>query len=236
MTSCNHAQVAESEEHRMDPNQPYLQQGHVYPPKSQAYPQGQAYPPPPYDYKPKQPVYYTPQTTSPSVVMVSSQPRPVATTTHLSPPRAQQDNSGMAICALVFSIFTLFCCSTSCICLVFSIPALILAIVALTTTGSSQKTNAGISIGLNVAVVVCTVLVLGLFIPSYFALSSVSVSVASSSSTPAPPTTASYLRYCPPYKPEGYNAYCVPYEYYTYSTCRYYVSFTSRWPWSYCPY
>ena len=73
-----------------------------------------------------------------------------ATTTHMSPP--EENHFGIAICALVFSLFTLFTCGAYLI----SIPALILSIIALNSRGRSQKNKAGISIGLNVAVVVCT--------------------------------------------------------------------------------
>ena len=140
----------------MDLNQPYPPQGQVYPLRTKhillqtkhSYPpQGQTYPPPSYDF----------------------QPQPTATTTNTtvvtSPPA--EDHSGMAICALIFSIFTLLCCGSSLLCLTCIIPALILAIVALTTKGNSQKSNAGISIGLNVAVVVCSVVFLVIFIPAY---------------------------------------------------------------------
>ena len=168
----------------MDPNQPYPPQGQAnpayppqgeayppqgvaYPPQGQAYPpQGQAYPPPSYDSKGGQPGYdYQPQTTtSTNVVVVSTQPG-VATTTSVAPP--EQQNTRLAVFALVFSIITLVCFGCSCLYLTCIIPALILAIVALSGKGSSQKTNAGISIGLSATAFVCASLFLVIFIPSY---------------------------------------------------------------------
>ena len=124
-------------------------------------PQGQAAYPPPVDYgtidKQYQPAYnYQPQSGNATVV-VAAQPV-TATTTVVSPP--EENHSGIAICALVFSLCTLFTSGALIICLSLFIPALFLAIVALSTRGRSQKGNAGISIGLNVAVVVLTVVLL----------------------------------------------------------------------------
>ena len=182
----------------MDPNQAYPPQGQAYPPPDKAYPpQGQAYPPPSYDYKAGQPGYdYQPQptaTTTNTTVVVAAQPT-AATTTYVSPPA--EDHSGMAICALIFSIFTLLCCGSSLFCLTCIIPALILAIVALMTKGPSQKNNAGISIGLNVAVVVCSMLFLVIFIPAYVVSAANAASAASST-----------FRYCSYYRTYT-NRYC----------------------------
>ena len=95
---------------------------------------------------------------APASVPVATQPTTSATSTRVSPP--MEDHSGMAVCALVFSIITLITCGASVICLFFSIPALILSIAALRIRGEWQKSHACISIGLNVAVVVCTVVLL----------------------------------------------------------------------------
>ena len=136
------------------PPQGYPPQTHGLPPANPTLEQG---PPPAYGYKPDQPAYgYQPQLANTTVV-VAAQPV-TATTTRVSPP--EENHAGVAICALVFSLFTLITCGGSVICLTLSLPALILSIVALSSRGRSQKNNAGISIGLNVAVVVCTVVVL----------------------------------------------------------------------------
>ena len=184
------------------------------PPKAQGYPpQPQTDPttqglPPAYVYQPDQPAYnYQPQLTNATVVVAA---QPVTTTTAgVSPP--EENHSGIAICALVFSFCTLFTCGAFLICLSLSIPALILAIVALGTRGNSQKSNAGVSIGLNVAVVVLTVVLLVAIV------------------TPAAVTTtsaasASRTRYCSAYYSYTYTTYCVPYNYTTHGSCTYYVS------------
>ena len=200
--------------------QPYPPQGQPYPPQGQPYPpQGQPYPPPFYDYKAGQPGYdYQPQpaTSTNTTTVVALQPK-TTTTAYVSPPA--EDSSGIAICALVFSIFTLLCCGLSLICLAFSIPALILAIVALGSSGSAQKKNAGISIGLNVAVVICTVLFLAIVIP---------VNVVNAASS-----TTSYSLYARKHCSGGYSfaydTYC--FSYYVCSTC----SCTYTTASSFCP-
>ena len=130
--------------------QGYPPQG--YPPHDQThdipppYPTLEQGPPPAYVYKPDQPAYgYQPQLANTTICDDSA---------HMSPP--EENHFGIAICALVFSLFTLFTCGAYLI----SIPALILSIIALNSRGRSQKNKAGISIGLNVAVVVCTVVFL----------------------------------------------------------------------------
>ena len=126
-------------------------------------------------------------------VVVSAQPTPVATTFW-----QEQEYSEMAACAFVFSLITLICCGASLLCLTCSVPALILAIMAMGTTGSSQKNNAIISIALNVGAVVGTVLVLVILIPT--------VVVAGSCS--------SYYSYT-------HHSHCFPYSYGSYY-CTYY--------------
>ena len=138
------------------PVQGYPPQG--YPPQTDlppAYPtQG---PPPAYVYKQDQPAYnYQPQLANTTVV-VAAQPM-TATTTRVSPP--EEDHSGMAVCAVLFSFCTLIVCGAPLICLAFSIPALILSVMALWSRGESQKSHACTSIRLNVAVVVFTVVFL----------------------------------------------------------------------------
>ena len=163
--------------------------------------------PPAYVYKPDQPTYnYQPQLANTTVVVTA---QPATATTVVSPP--EENHSGIAICALVFSLCTLFTCGASVICLSFSIPALILAIVALSTRGNSQKSNAGVSIGLNVAVVVCTVVLL--------------VAVVT------PVAVSAGTRYCSSYYSYTYSTYCIPYSYSTRGSCTYYDSGHS----GYCP-
>ena len=133
------------------PPQGYPPQIHDLPP---AYPTLEQGPPPAYVYKPDQPAYgYQPQLAKATIV-VDVQPMK-ATTTRVSPPR--ENHSRMAVCSLVFSICTLLTCGAFFICLLFSIPALILSITALRTRGRSQRYNAGFSIVLNIAVIVWTV-------------------------------------------------------------------------------
>ena len=63
---------------------------------------------PAYGYKPDHPAYgYQPQLANTTVV-VAAQPVTATTTTRVSPP--EENHSGVAICALVFSIFTLITC------------------------------------------------------------------------------------------------------------------------------
>ena len=144
---------------------PYKTNQQAYPPASHP-PEGQAasstqpqqvgnvpelYPAlPPQDDLP--PSYNTSST--PSVVVVH-QPT-TATTTDASSPADVSDN--WAICALVFSAFTMICCGAYLLFLICIIPAFILALKARESTGSEQKTNGTYSIGLNVVVVVCFVL------------------------------------------------------------------------------
>ena len=162
--------------------------------------------PPSYDYGGTG--YQTPVAGTSATVVVTGQPASV-TGTYQSPP--EEDHSGMAVCAVVFSIITLVCCGTSLVCLTCTVPALVLAIMALGARGSAQKTNAGISIGLNMVVVVCTVVFLVIFIPSYV-------------------VTAS--RTCPPYYDSQYRTYCVSYRYYY--PCSYY--YTTYIYYGHCPY
>ena len=191
------------------PPQGYPPQTHDLPP---AYPTLEQGSPPAYVYKPDQTAYgYQPQLADTTVV-VAAQPV-TATTTRVSPP--EENHSGVAICALVFSIFTLITCGASLICLSFSIPALVLSIIALNTRGRSQKSNAGISIGLNVAVVVCTTVLLVAVI------------------TPA--AVSAGTRYCSPYYSSTYRTYCVPYSYSTQGSCSYYDFSNSFSSSGYCP-
>ena len=182
------------------------------PPTVQGYPpQPQTDPttlgaPPAYVYQPDQPAYnYQPQLANATVV-VAAQPA-TTTTTSVSPP--EENHSGIAICALVFSLCTLFTCGASVICLSLSIPALILAIVALGTRGNSQKTNAGISIGLNVGVVVCSVFVI-------VAVATPAAVIATSAAS------AARTRFCSSYYSDTYHTYCVPRSYDTTGSCTYY--------------
>ena len=209
------------------PYQKYPEGG--YQPAPAQFPSQQAAPlppqnqPPPYAYGGQQPQQgYQPMpapapvTSSNTTVVVASQPAPV-TAVYQSPP--EEDHSGMAVCAIVFSIITLLCCGFSLFFLMCSIPALILAIVALGTRGSAQKSNAGISIGLNVVVVVCTVVSLVVIIPVYFVAYGTAVTSATSR-----------VSTCTSYYDSYYNTYCVPYSY-TSSYCSYYYNSYN----GYCP-
>ena len=174
-------------------------------------------PPHGYDYG-AQPGYQpipapAPVTATSTNVVMTAQPTPV-TTIYQAP--TKQDYSGMAVGALVFSVITLLCCG-SLLSLTCSIPALILAIVAFRTTGSSQKSKAGISIALNVTAVICTVLLLVIVIPVYV------VNVVH---------VVNAGRYCSSYYSSTYDTLCIPDSY---TTCRYcpctFYSSTGR----YCP-
>ena len=94
--------------------------------------------------------------TSTVATVVTSQPTLASVS---SPPEA--DYTPVAIVALVLSIITTVCCGVFCFFLIYplacTVPALILAIVALVTRGTAQKTNAAVSIGLSVAIIVATV-------------------------------------------------------------------------------
>ncbi len=98
----------------------------------------------------------------------------------MPPPK---DNTNVAICALIFSIITLICCGPYLICLTCSIPALILAIMAMTSNGTKQTNNAGISITLNVVVIVCSVVtvIFTSFLPIFLVVPVAAVSSSSSS-------------------------------------------------------
>ena len=195
-----------------------------YPPQLQTDPTTQA-PPPAYVYQPDQPAYnYQPQLANATFV-VAAQPM-TTTTSGVSPP--EENHSGIAICALVFSLCTLITCGASVICLSLSIPALILAIVALGTRGNSQKSNAGVSIGLNVAVVVCTVILLVAVVTPAAVTATSAASVASAAS-------ASRTRYCSAYYSSTYTTYCVPYQYTTQESCTYYDSEYYYIYGGYCP-
>ena len=148
--------------------------------------------------------YQTPVAGTSATVVVTGQPTSVSATCP-SPP--EEDHSGIAMCAFLFSIITLICCGASFVCLTCTIPALVLAFMALGAKGSAQKTNAGISIGLNVVVVACTVLFLVIVIP---------ISVAGHT--------------CPSYYDTQYGTYCVPYSYNSYSCSYYYTD-----SYGYCP-
>ena len=157
------------------PQQPYHQfpQGGYQPAPAQfASQQAKPFPaqdrPPSYDYG-GQPGYQPIPAAAPAIatsttVVVTAQPTPVATA-YQAPPAA--DYSGMAMCALVCSIFTLLFCGLSLVSLTLSIPALLLAIVALGSTGSSQRNNARASIALNVIVIVLFLVFWVIFIPAY---------------------------------------------------------------------
>ena len=138
---------------------------------TQSYPlQGQT---PSYEYNPDldQPWYNCqPQpVTSASVVAVATAQPTVAITTSVPPP--EKDYTILAVGALVFSLLTMITCGVFIVCLPCTVPGLILAIVAMQSRGSSQKTSAGLSIGVNATVIVCfMVLVFFAMIPLLLAL------------------------------------------------------------------
>ena len=84
----------------------------------------------------------------------TAQPTPMITT-YGSP---EEDYSVMAECAVIFSTLTLILCGASIIALCCSYPAFVLSAIAMWSRGRAQRTYAGISIGLNVIVVICTLL------------------------------------------------------------------------------
>ena len=94
----------------------------------------------------------------------TAQPTPMITTYRTSP---EKDYSGMAECAVIFSTLTLILCGASIIALCCSYPAFVLSAIAMWSRGRAQRDYAGISIGLNVIVVICTLLFLIIFIPAY---------------------------------------------------------------------
>ena len=107
--------------------------------------------------------------TSASTTVVGTQPTAVSTT-RIPPLRGKPRR--LALSALVLSVITLLCCGPSLVSLYLSIPALILAVAALTTTGPAQMKNAALSISLNVALLVYTAVALIAFIPGYVVNSS----------------------------------------------------------------
>ena len=121
------------------------------------YPNQQAHPTQSYPLQGQTPSYhprhnYQPQpVTSASVAAVATAQPTVAITTSVPPP--EKDNSSLATGALVLSIVTMITCGLHVIYLPCTVPGLILAIVAMQSRGSSQKMNAGLSIGLNISVV-----------------------------------------------------------------------------------
>lgn len=143
-----------SVEHPSPPVEDYPLHGH--PPRAQAepppsYPALAQGPPPAYNSKADQIAYnFKPQSGSTAVV-VAAHPTTVTATVVSQP---SEDYSRKAVCSLVFSICTLITCGVSLVGLPFSIPALILSIVALRTKGASQNGHAQLSIALNIVVVV----------------------------------------------------------------------------------
>ena len=121
-------------------------------------------PPPQSDLPPSYHVKLPPNTATTATVVVTGQPTST-TTSSVSPPA----NTGniLATCALVLSAVTMICCGAYLIFLSCIIPAFILAIMARGSTGTKQKTNAAISIVLNVAVISCVVLFVIVFTISY---------------------------------------------------------------------
>ena len=186
-TSLQHGEVCPLQEHPYPQwEQPYPQQGQPYPEQGQPYPppypqEGQTCPPSYYDWKAAEPGYnYQPQlaTAANTTIVVASQP--AATVTSVPPPA--KNNEGIALCAVIFSIVTLLFCGSGVICLACSIPALILSIRAMMTTGPTQNNSAGISIALNVAVIVCSIfIIIGLSVGLPLAVASASVATSSSS-------------------------------------------------------
>ena len=105
------------------------------------------------------------------------QAQPTAATTTYVPPSGEVTRGfttfalGLSISALGGSFFSLFS-------LVCSIPALILAIVAVKTTGAAQKASAGVSIALSVVTYVCVIVLISV---AYVYLYAASVTVSRSS-------------------------------------------------------
>lgn len=161
--------------------------------------------------------YHPVTDTSTAATVVTTQPSVVSV---VSPPK--ESHTPVAISALVLSVITMICCGLPFpYLLICTIPALVLAIVAMVTRGKTQKINAGVSIGLSVAVIMMTV-VFGIIvgITSVVLLSNLRLPTFSSSRT------------CYSYYSSDYHTECVPYSGF-FRSCVYYP--TSNSTGSYCP-
>ena len=121
-----------------------------YPDQQAQPPQGQPLLRQPPSYNPGQIYQPQPVISAGDTVVATAQPT-VAATTSVPPPEA--DNSNLAVGALVLSLVTMITCGVHLIYLPCIVPGLILAIVAMQSRGSTQKMNAGLSIGLSISVI-----------------------------------------------------------------------------------
>ena len=106
---------------------------------------------------------YPPQQTQVSQQTVVVTQQPVATTTRVYH-SDQTDHSGIATAALVLSIITCFFCGGSLLLLICVLPALLLAVTALGQKGQEQRKNAQVSIGLSIAAIVTTVILIAVIV------------------------------------------------------------------------
>ena len=135
------------------------QQG--YPPQT---PPQQGYPPqtpPQQGYPPQTPPQqgYPPQQTQVSQQTVVVTQQPVATTTRVYH-SDQTNHSGIATAALVLSIIAFFLCGG----LICVLPAFLLAVTAQGQKGQKQRKNAQVSIGLSIAAIVTTVILIAVIV------------------------------------------------------------------------
>ena len=108
--------------------------------------------------------------------VVVSQPAPVTVVRN-----QEVDYSGKAMAALVLAIIGLIFCGESLILLVCLVPALILAIIALSSPrGESASKNASISLGLTILSGVCFVVILIIAIAVPIAVAGAAAAAATS--------------------------------------------------------
>ena len=136
-----------------------------FPPQSYPPPKGQ---PPLYNHSVDPPGHnYQPQSVATSSHTVMVQPAAVNTS---SVPHPETGNICLAAFSLVLSLITLTLCAGTFFLLPCIIPGFILAVVAMTTKGSSQKKYAGISIGFSVATFVSTVVLAAIIAGTIFGI------------------------------------------------------------------
>ena len=121
--------------------------------------------PPQQGYPPQTPPQqgYPPQQTQVSQQTVVVTQQPVGTTTRVYH-SDQTNHSGIATAALVLSIITCFFCGGSLLLLICVLPALLLAVTALGQKGQEQRKNAQVSIGLSIAAIVTTVILIAVIV------------------------------------------------------------------------
>ena len=131
---------------------------------TQQYPIQQAPPPQSYPLQGQPPSYVgQPESSCQLQTVASAEQTTVAITGSAEVP--QTANSCLTLTALMLSIITVITCGATIVFLPCIVPGFILAIVAAYYKGKYQATNATISIGLNIAMVVCCIMVLVIMLP-----------------------------------------------------------------------